>query len=66
MELQIPCGVCAEVQAAGNLRPAEDGDREDTEGAVPEEGHRDTGGRGMPRPYTHAAVDTAEITAYRA
>ena len=58
MELQIPYSVRAEIQAAGNLRPAEDGDRQDTEGAVQEEGNRDPGSRGVSRPI---AVDTAEV-----
>ena len=53
--------VRTEVQKAGGLRPAAHGDRKDTEGAVQEEGDRDPGGRSMPRSYTHAAVDTAEI-----
>ena len=61
MELQIPYSVRAEIQAAGNLRPAEDGDRQDTEGAVQEEGNRDPGSRGVSRPYTYAAVDTSEV-----
>ena len=61
MELQIPHRVRTEVQKAGGLRPAAHGDREDTEGAVQEEGDRDPGGRSMPRSYTHAAVDTAEV-----
>ena len=46
------------IQAEGNLRPAEDGDRQDTEGAVQEEGNRDPGSRGVSRPI---AVDTAEV-----
>ena len=49
------------IQAEGNLRLAQDGDRQDTEGAVQEEGNRDPGSRGVSQPYTYAAVDTSEV-----
>ena len=49
------------IQAAGNLRLAQDGDRQDSQGAVQEEGNRDPGSRGVSQPYTYAAVDTAEV-----
>ena len=46
------------IQVEGNLRPAQDGDRQDTEGAVQEKENRDPGSRGVSRLI---AVDTAEV-----
>ena len=49
------------IQAEGNLRSAQDGDWQDSEGAVQEEENRDPGSRGVSRPI---AVDTAEVLGY--
>ena len=61
MELQIPYSVRTEVQAAGDIWEDPDRDRQDTEGAMPEERHRDSGGGSVPGSYTYACIDTAEI-----
>ena len=60
MELQVSCGVCAEISQKSVLRRKAVGDRGNTSGIMPVEGRGDHRSRSMPRSYPYAVSDPAK------
>lgn len=61
LELQIPHSVRAQIQAEGVLRREKARNRKNPLVAMRMEENNDSGGGGLPRPYTHASRDTAQV-----